>query len=71
MSKFFQACSFFILSVFIIPIVSGAEQGEFYFVPGIQWAEFEDDLDDDWGYNVGFGLQLTDRIAAELSSFDK
>lgn len=70
MSKLYHYCSLFILSLCLIMPASGAERGEFYFIPGIQWGEFDDGLDDDWGYSVGFGLQITDRIAAELSSFD-
>jgi OmpA-OmpF porin, OOP family len=49
-----------------------ADQGEFYFAPGLQWMEFDNDFDfdDDWGYTVGLGYQFTHRLAGEISSFD-
>ena len=49
-----------------------ADAGQFYVAPGLQWMHFDDttDLDKDSGYFVGFGYDLTDRISAELNTFD-
>ena len=63
----------FTFSLAVVPVqLSAADQGEFYFAPGLQWMEFDDDFDfdDDWGYAVGLGYQFTHRLAGELSSFD-
>ncbi len=49
-----------------------AAEGQFYLAPGLQWMEFDDglDLDEDIGYFAGFGYDFTDRISAEISTFD-
>ncbi|MEX0965553.1 MAG: OmpA family protein [Pseudohongiellaceae bacterium] len=49
-----------------------ADAGQFYIAPGLQWMEFDDTthLSPDTGYFLGFGYDLTDRISAELSTFD-
>lgn len=49
-----------------------ADAGQFYIAPGLQWMDFDDGtgLGDDTGYFIGFGYDLTDRISAELSTFD-
>lgn len=49
-----------------------ADAGQFYIAPGLQWMDFDDTtgLSEDTGYYFGFGYDLTDRISAELSTFD-
>lgn len=49
-----------------------AEPGEFYLVPGLQWMDFDEEvnLGNDWGFSAGLGFQFTERLAAELSTFD-
>lgn len=49
-----------------------ADQGQFYIAPGIQWMEFDDTtgLDKDESYFFGFGYDFTDRLSAEISTFD-
>ncbi len=51
---------------------SHAEPGEFYLVPGVQWMDFDEEvgLGNDWGFSAGLGFQFTERLAAELSTFD-
>ena len=48
------------------------EQGQFYLAPGVQWMNFDGKamLDDEWGFSAGIGLDITDRISAELSTFE-
>ena len=49
-----------------------SEPGEFYLVPGVQWMDFDEEagLDNDWGFSAGLGFQMTERLRAELSTFD-
>lgn len=49
-----------------------ADAGQFYLAPGLQWMNFDDGtgFNNDLGYYFGFGYDLTDRISAELSTFD-
>ena len=49
-----------------------ADQGQFYIAPGLQWMDFNDTLplDEDVSYFFGLGYDLTDRLSAELSTFD-
>lgn len=50
-----------------------ADAGQFYIAPGLQWMNFDDSatgFDDDEGYFFGIGYDFTDRISAELSTFD-
>jgi len=50
-----------------------ADAGQFYVAPGLQWMNFDDSVtgfDDDEGYFFGIGYDFTDRISAELSTFD-
>lgn len=52
--------------------LANADQGQFYLAPGFQWMNFDNglDWDDDQGYFLGFGYDLTDAISVELSTFD-
>lgn len=72
MSKVLKNSLVFSFLVFVSMPTAMADKGQFYFAPGLQWGDFDADneLDEDWGYFGGFGYQLTDRIAAELSTFD-
>lgn len=49
-----------------------SEPGEFYLVPGVQRMYFDEEagLDNDWGFSAGLGFQMTERLRAELSTFD-
>lgn len=49
-----------------------SEPGEFYLVPGVQWMDFDEEagLNNDWGFSAGLGFQMTERLRAELSTFD-
>ncbi len=49
-----------------------AEAGQFYVAPGLQWMNFDDslELNNDAGYFLGLGYDITDRISLELSTFD-
>lgn len=49
-----------------------SEPGEFYLVPGVKRMYFDEEagLDNDWGFSAGLGFQMTERLRAELSTFD-
>ncbi|PCJ24770.1 MAG: hypothetical protein COA96_08875 [SAR86 cluster bacterium] len=49
-----------------------ADAGQFYLAPGLQWIQFDNgiELDNDTGYSLGLGYDLTDRLSVELSTFD-
>ncbi|NQV71434.1 MAG: OmpA family protein [Pseudohongiella sp.] len=48
-----------------------ADAGQFYLAPGAQWLELDSvDLDNDSGLFFGLGYDFTDRLSAELSTFD-
>lgn len=49
-----------------------AAEGQIYIAPGLQWMDFDNDtgFDNELGYFVGLGLDITDRISAEISTFD-
>ncbi|MEX2468835.1 MAG: OmpA family protein [Pseudohongiellaceae bacterium] len=51
---------------------AAADAGQFYLAPGLQWMDFSSatGLDNDMGYFIGLGYDLTDRIGFELSTFD-
>lgn len=67
-----KVSSALIVSVALFSPSLFADAGQFYIAPGLQWMDFDDGtgLGDDAGYFIGFGYDLTDRISAELSSFD-
>jgi opacity protein-like surface antigen len=60
------------ISVALAPSSAQADAGQHYFSLGGQWMDFDQDikLDNDTGYFLGFGYDFTDRISAELSTFD-
>ena len=64
--------TFALISTLVISAATFAEPGEFYLVPGIQWMEFDEEigLENDWGFSAGLGFQLTEKLRAELSTFD-
>ncbi|MDA1369537.1 MAG: OmpA family protein [Proteobacteria bacterium] len=49
----------------------GAE-GQFYVVPGLQNINFDNStgLDTEWGPDIGFGYDLSERISLEFNTFD-
>ena len=61
-----------IISLFAINMAVAAEPGQFYFAPGAQWMDFDEEtgLGNDWGFSAGLGLQITERWAVELAGFD-
>lgn len=64
----------FSLLVFLVPSTPAwADAGQFYLAPGLQWMEFDEEstnLDDDVGYFLGLGYEVTDQLGFELSTFD-
>jgi OOP family OmpA-OmpF porin len=51
---------------------AGAAEGQLYLVPGVQWMDFDDfsGYDNDIGYFIGLGYDISERISAEFSVFD-
>lgn len=49
-----------------------ADQGQFYLAPGLQWMNFDNgtQFDNDYGFFIGLGFDITDRTSIELSSFE-
>lgn len=51
---------------------ASAAEGQLYVVPGVQWMDFDNysGYDNDIGYFIGLGYDITERISAEFSLFD-
>lgn len=72
MNKMMRLIPAIVLVTGVVSQTAVADQGQFYIAPGIQWMEFDDttNLDEDTGYFFGLGYDFTDRLSAEISTFD-
>ncbi len=72
MNKLTQLIPAVVLSTTVYSQSAVADQGQFYLAPGVQWMEFDDftGLDEDINYFLGLGYDFTDRLSAEISTFD-
>lgn len=60
------------LSLALISPALMADAGQFYVAPGVQHLKFDNgiDLDNEYGFFLGLGYDFSDRLSAELSTFD-
>jgi len=72
MSKFNKILPAIVLSTSLFSQTGLADAGQFYIAPGLQWMEFDDfsGFGEDTGYFIGLGYDFTDRLSAEISTFD-
>jgi len=54
------------------PVVSHADEGQFYIAPGLQWLDFDADrmLDNETGFTLGVGYDFTNQLSGEINIFD-
>lgn len=72
-SNFRKLCAVSTLFLMSMPAINlTAAEGQFYIAPGIQWMDFDNqwDLDDDEGYFLGLGYDITDDWSIEFSTAD-